>query len=377
MKIGVVVHGPNIIDSGYGQKIIELLKEYGNVSAKLGGTMGRTAVIDKSLENSIDISEKLVPSQSLKYFHDQDKDIIFLLNYGKSSVTGQVFGYKVTSNYFKKIKNNDIPIIQIERPGESDGSIILWNGDAEEIVEKIADQLKLNIVTPSEIYSNHFNEDYEDSTSKRLIHGVSSGENIMVNGVIIGKATEDNITLIADDGIIVDIKGGKIKSHGIEKLGKIDLNNAVVKTGLLRKSNVSPRIMKKTKRNTNFKIGFLNHAGEDVYSYNDFDLVVSVGDDTTLISSDILYRFDIPVIGITDGDLDKVVEHGFKSNDSIIFKVSQGFDDVVGHKIHEKIFKRKNCLEMDQFQYRQELINYIKDEIIEILNNMNSKYIIE
>ena len=58
MRIGVVVHGPNIIDSGYALKLMEFLKQYGDVSARLGGTMGRTAVIDASLENMIDISRK-------------------------------------------------------------------------------------------------------------------------------------------------------------------------------------------------------------------------------------------------------------------------------------------------------------------------------
>ena len=135
MKIGVVVHGPNIIDSGYALNLINLLKEYGEVSARLGGTMGRTAVIDASLEEIIDISRKLVPSDSLKIFHDDCVDVIFLLNYGKSDVTGQVFGYKVYNHYVNKINDNTIPVIQIERPGEDDGSIIPWN-DNLDIVEK-------------------------------------------------------------------------------------------------------------------------------------------------------------------------------------------------------------------------------------------------
>lgn len=377
MEIGVVVHGPNIIDSGYGLKIIELLKEYGNVSARLGGTMGRTAVIDSSLENIIDISEKLVPSQSLKRFHDQNKDIIFLLNYGKSPVTGHVFGYKVLNHYFNKIQENNIPVIQIERPGETDGSMILWNGEAGDIVDKIANELELKKITPQEIYNNYFKEDFKDSTTKRFIHGVSIGENIMVNGIVIGKAIDNSIVLVAENNVIVDIEGGEIKPHGIEKLGKIDLNSAIVKTGLLRKSNVSPRILKKNKNDSVFKIGFLNHAGEDVYSYNDCNLVITIGDDTTLISSDILYRFGIPIIGITDGDLDKVVQHGFKSEDSIVFKVDEGFDDIVGMEIYNSIFNKKNILELEHDWNYEEIKNHIRNRIIEILNNMNCKYIFE
>ena len=103
-----MVHGPNIIDSNWALKLINLLSGYGDVSARLGGTMGRTAVIDGSLEDIIDISKKLVPSDSLKLFNDADVDVIFLINYGKSDVTGQVFGYKVYNHYLSKINKNNI-----------------------------------------------------------------------------------------------------------------------------------------------------------------------------------------------------------------------------------------------------------------------------
>ncbi|MCL2687416.1 MAG: DUF2117 domain-containing protein, partial [Methanobrevibacter sp.] len=88
MKIGIVVHGPNIIDSGCALKIINILKDFGEIHCRLGGTMGRTAVIDASLENLIDISSKRLPSDSVKLFIKEKMDIIFLLNYGKSEITG-------------------------------------------------------------------------------------------------------------------------------------------------------------------------------------------------------------------------------------------------------------------------------------------------
>ncbi|MDO5848856.1 MAG: DUF2117 domain-containing protein [Methanobrevibacter sp.] len=369
MDIGVVVHGPNIIDSGYAKIIIDYLRDFGSVSARLGGTMGRTAVIDSSLENVIDISRKLVPSESLKLFNDDGKDMIFLLNYGKSDVTGQVFGYKVVNHYFDKIKENDIPLIQIERPGEDDGSVILWNGDAEDVADEIACKFNLNRVTPEEIYEKHFGMDFEDNRIHRLIHGVSPGENIMVNSVIIGKSTSDRLVLIAEDGYIVDIEGGILKPHGVEKLSKVDLDKAIIKTGLLRKSDVKPRILEKGSENESYRVAFVDHAGEDIYRYRDADLVVTVGDDTTLISSDILYRFEIPIIGITDGDLDKVVEHGFKTPGSIIFELESGFDDVAGKEIFNGIFNNSPILEFGS----DEKID-MKQAIIEILNNMNCKY---
>lgn len=375
MKIGVVVHGPNIIDSGYAVKIIDLLKEFGDVSCRLGGTMGRTAVIDNFLEDTIDISRKLVPSDSIKIFHDNNADIIFLLNYGKSEVTGQVFGYKVVNHYFDKITESPTPIIQIERPGEEDGSIISWSGELNELTSKLANILGLNIVSPDEVYEKHFKKDkIEDNKTERIVHGVSPDENIMVNSVVIGKSNSDKLTLIAEDGYIVDIKGGVLKEHGLEKLGKIDLDSAIIKTGLLRKAKVTPRVINNKKQSDIFKLAFLDHAGEDVYKFKDVDAVVTVGDDTTLISSDILYRFNIPIIGITDGDLDKVVEDGFKTKNSIIFELESGHDDIIGGEIFNKLFKNNLILEIPKSQYN---IEEITEKIIELLNNIKCKYKIE
>lgn len=365
MRIGVVVHGPNIIDSGYALKLIELLEGYGEVHARLGGTMGRTAVIDASLEDVIDITRKLVPSDSLKIFHDDKVDVIFLLNYGKSDVTGQVFGYKVYNHYKNKISKNDIPVIQIERPGEADGSVICWNGDLE-MAEELSQKLDLAIVTPEEVYENHIKQD-NAGLNQRIVHGVSPGENIMVNSVVIGKTDSDKLTLIAKDNHIVDIVGGKLKSHGLEKLGEVDLDSAIIKTGLLRHAKVTPRVIESDKSNE-FKVAFLDHAGEDVYRFRDSNLVITVGDDTTLISSDILYRFDIPVIGITDGDLDKVVEDGFKVKDSIIFEVESGFDDICGQNIKRELFGGGEV----SFDFTD--IGDVFSKVEEIIKNINCKY---
>ena len=35
MRIGIVVHGPNVIDSGCALKLINLIKDYGEVSVRL------------------------------------------------------------------------------------------------------------------------------------------------------------------------------------------------------------------------------------------------------------------------------------------------------------------------------------------------------
>ncbi|RBQ23701.1 hypothetical protein ALNOE001_07660 [Candidatus Methanobinarius endosymbioticus] len=447
MKIGIVVHGPNIIDSGHALKIINFLENFGEVSCILGGTMGRTAVIDAYLENKIDISTKRLPSESLSSFVNKGMDVIFLLNYGKSSITGHTFGYKVINNALSNLNKNNqdnknISIIQIERPGEDDGSIISWNGKELDLSKKLSKFLNLSILNSKSIKNKYieresnglkleYNKDKkitdknlsESKDSKvRYIHGVSPNENIFVNGVVIGKSNSEFLSLISKNGKIVDIIGGIIKPHGLEKLGNIDIDKVVVKTGLLRRSKPKPRIINngseknleehnvnEDKKNINLnnnlknntlKIAFIDHAAEDIYNLKDCDLAITVGDDTTLIASDILYRFNIPIIGITDGDLDKVLESGYITENSSIIELKSGFDDIVGKSIFKEIFKSKDCINLDiaidmdlnnhndnnkvlqmNIEYlnklKNEKIEDFKNEVLKIVNNITSQYIIK
>ncbi|MBU4535477.1 MAG: DUF2117 domain-containing protein [Euryarchaeota archaeon] len=367
MRIGVVVHGPHIVDSGHALKIIQLLQGYGEVKARLGGTMGRTAVHDAHLENIIDISSKRLPSASVDKFHDEGYDVLFLINYGKSSITGHGFGYKV----FKRSRTKTA-LIQIERPGEADGSVIPWRKSLRPLAREIASKTGLKLVLPSRIIKEIFHEGtdcghQQGSKTYRKLVGVAPDENIFLNGIVVGKSTSEEVILVSENGTLTGIIGGEIKPHGVEKLGSIDLNKAVVKTGLLRRSNVIPRIIESTSNNSKINISFLNHAAEDVYLLKNADYVVTIGDDTTLVAADILYRFNVPIIGITDGDLDQVVENGFKTSGSMIIELESGWDDIIGEKIFFELFKGKQTLEIND-------IENFKREILHIINNTAAKY---
>lgn len=371
IKIGVVVHGPQIVDTGYAVKILELLKKYGEVKAILGGTMGRTAVIDAELENIIDIGHKLLPSQSIDML-SKNSDLVVLMNYGKSSVTGYAFGYKV----FKRCDGNP-NLLQIERPGEDDGTVIFWKDDLKPIAELIATDLDLQLLSSANIIDKMEGSEVKDIIKSdnivyRKIAGVSADENILLNGIVVGKSSSDDVTLVAEEGRITKILGGVIKNHGVEKLGRIDLETAVIKTGLLRRSKIKPRIiepiMPKFKKNdSKLNISYLSHAAEDIYKLKDSDLVVTVGDDTTLVAADILYRFNVPIIGITDGDLDRVVEEGFQTVGSMIVELESGWDDIIGKKIFLELFNGKQTMEIEN-------IENFKSKIIQIISNTTSRY---
>ena len=329
--------------------------------------MGRTAVIDASLEDTINIEKKLLPSQSISYM-TKNNDIVFLLNYGKSTITGHTFGYKVFN------KTDNAPLVQIERPGEDDGCMIIWNSDIDiQLVETISNILNLPIVSKTKatnMVESLTGYSHEDDIIKRKVAGVSAGENIMMNGIIIGKATDDQLIIYSKDNQIIRMEGGKIKQHGLEKLGKVDLSTAIIKTGLLRKSdNIKPRIIKKEKTQRITAV-YLDHAADDIYQYKDENIIVSVGDDTTLLSSDILYRFNTPIIGITDGDLDKIVEEGFKLENSIIIQVESGYDDIMGRLIFDKIFHNNIIIEVESF-------DKLKENILKLLDDNISYNIID
>ena len=365
LKIGVIVHGPKIIDSGCAEKIIKILGDYGEVTCRLGGTMGRTAVIDAHMEDIINIEDKLLPSQSINLL-SEDNDVLFLLNYGKSIITGHTFGYKVLNNACKNIN-----LIQIERPFEEDGVIIQWNDfKNESLIKDLSKRLHLKVISSIEAINTvreltGFNE--VEGTVKRKVAGVSPGENIMMNGIIIGKVTDNHLTIIARNNEIIKMVGGEIKKHGVEKLGQVDLTKAIIKTGLLRTTdNIKPRSIKHVP-NKHLKAVFLNHAAEDIYKYNFADVLVSIGDDTTLLSSDILYRFNIPIIGITDGDLDKVVLKGFKLDESLIIQLPSGYDDKVGAWIHEKIFNNEESIEIRS-------IDNLKEKVLNLIDKSGLKF---
>ena len=95
MKISLVIHGPEVIDSGEAKRVLEKLSCIGKVEARLGGIMGKTAVLDARLENVIDISRHLKPSACIEYSFGVS-DLVCLLNRGKTVETGRVFGEMVT-----------------------------------------------------------------------------------------------------------------------------------------------------------------------------------------------------------------------------------------------------------------------------------------
>ena len=374
MKIGVVIHGPEVIDSGQAKAILDILSAEGEVSAKLGGTMGRTAIIDAGLENVIDTSQRLKPSESIGAL-SATSDVIFLLNHGKTTETGRAFGSIVISN-LKDMDNK--PIIQIERPGCQDGEMISWNTSTSTYAKKMSSVLGMKMSEQPILTAAPVQIENDGKRTIRRISGVHAGENILVNGVVIGRAESKNIGIVVENGFVTSIEGGTVKVHGIEKLHDygnnvpIDIKTAWIKSGSLRRSDYTPRIGRGAGSNIGIggKVVMIDHAAEHCFELADgAQFAVTVGDDTTAIAGDVLYRLGIPIIGITDGDFDGLSHNTKIYPGSTILRLRSGHDDIVGRNISEELFDGKNACTFDTHEaLERKVMDIAGDSIISFVH---------
>ncbi len=356
MEIGVVIHGPDVVDSGMAKKILDKLSVYGNISAIMAGTIGKTAVLDAHLENIIDIRKSLKPSRCIEEFF-RTKDIVILLNHGKTTINGILFANIVMS---KLVDRNIKPLVHIERPGLPDGKIVPWNSKSTDFALEIAKFLELEITDIPELVTPISVENHGQRII-RNVYGVHTGEKIMINGIIVGFAQCEDIQIITENGFIKNIKGARIKEHGLEKLHRyeqkipIDLNSCWVKSGPLRGNNFSvrknmtelkyPSDQEKSTLDTGDKIKavLIDHEAERSFELAESaQVAVTIGDDTTDIAGDILYRLRIPIIGITDGDIDGFSHNKHIYPGSTVLRLQSGSDDIIGKKIKEQIFNGKD-----------------------------------
>jgi len=363
MRIGIILHGPEIVDEGEAERIIGILGIEHDIIAKLGGTMGRTAVLDAGLEDVIDISRGLTPSETINALKD-GIDIAVLLNHGKTLETGRHFGRIVASKI-----TSSIPFVHIERP-DSDGRIIYYDLQAKRCAEHIRNVLIRHgdHDLPIEM-SSPLPQKVENDGDRiiRRISGALPGENIRLNGIIIGHAASEHPEIVCKDGRVVELRGGIIKPHGLEKLEnrRIDLAMARVKTGNIRRSHRIPR--KKTVKNRGKLVALIDHCAESTFELvKDAGFVITVGDDTTAIAADILARLGIPIIGITDGDLDSILEDTEVPEGSVIIRVMEGFDDIAGKEVSEKVMCGSQNIIMNEDELLAGILGLVKKYLVNV-----------
>ncbi|NJD53675.1 MAG: DUF2117 domain-containing protein [Candidatus Methanoperedens sp.] len=365
MRIGIILHGPEIVDIGSARKIIDIFKKEHDVIARLGGTMGRTAVLDAGLENVIDISKGLTPSETIIALKN-DIDLAILLNHGKTLDTGRYFGRIVASKL-----DNLLPFVHIESP-DSNGRIIYYYPSSKRCAEFVRNFLAKYDenyplpVEPGTPGPSHVRIDGDSVI--RSIGGAFIGENIRLDGVVIGEIITPDVGIVCRGGKITGLEGIRAKPHGLEKLENrtIDLFTSKVKTGGIRRTRSKPRI-KGISKYPNNKIAIIDHAAESTFELvHDAGLVITMGDDTTIIAADILARLGIPVIGIIDGDIDNVLPNTVVPEGSIIIRVRPGFDDVVGREVSREIMQRKQQIMHDKDDLTAKILAIAEKYVVEV-----------
>jgi hypothetical protein len=147
-----------------------------------------------------------------------------------------------------------------------------------------------------------------------------------------------SVLIKAVDGKISEIKGAEVKFHGLEKIPpSLNLEKAVIRSGTIRRTKAEPRVIPCLGN----EVVLIDHCAEEVFEIaKESCAAVIVGDDTTTIAGDILYRLGIPYVGVIDGDLDGISRSLEKRPEgSVIFKLKPGYDDVVGVYIKQEIFQ--------------------------------------
>jgi hypothetical protein len=349
-KIAVVVHGPEVVDSGSALKLINYLKRFGTVKAVLGGTMGRVAIIDAGLESVIAISPWRRPSRSIRDL-EPSSDILILLTRAKSRETSLAFGSMVAAAAAVAK-----PLILIDCGGKLVAGLA---GKADEMTEKIAADLGLENLEPPPLQGAFRRED----ETVRTLAGVMPGELISVNGIVVAKAQESSVEITAREGKIVRIKGAEIKHHGLEKLPGIDLEKAIIRSGKIRRTLALPRL----REGRGDGAAFIDHGAEDAFQEaQGASVVVTVGDDTTAIAGDILARLGVPVIGLVDGDIDMLAEKTVMLPGSVVIRVEPGYDDLVGKHVKEEIFHGKSRAPFQADELIEKIIEAAGDRVVRV-----------
>jgi len=145
--------------------------------------------------------------------------------------------------------------------------------------EIVAENLCLELLewSPNLMCNSH-----DNNAMKRRLIGVLPGELISVNGVVIAKAIESDIEIRARNGKIIDINGAIMKNHGLEKLPPLDLDKAIIRSGIIRRTEAIPRI--RDSRGNGAAV--IDHCAESAFEAAiGCHVVLTMGDDTIAICS--------------------------------------------------------------------------------------------
>ena len=349
-RYGVVIHGPEAVDTGLALRLISILARTGRVKAVMSGYTGVAAVVDAGLEKRIDISQRRRPSVTILEM-DEEVDVLVLVNSAKTRESALRFGSIVFSRVEGRIGG---PLIQVD-----DGIIVDWTGKSRDFSELLAEELKCEVITsPTARWE-------QPESGWRGLGGVIPGENVWVNGVVVGRATTGSVFISKDGSGHLIAKGMDLKPTGVKRLGRFDVQKAHIRSGSVRRTE-PPKTRYLTSEGKG-GVYLVDHNAESaVYDCREAVLVITVGDDTSRIAGNLLFRFGVPVVAITDGDEDGICAESMLFPGSITIRVRPGTDDTVGAEVRSKLFNGENRImeALAPFQAAQAIIEIAGDRFL-------------
>ena len=306
----MVVHGPEIFDRGDVAWLMDLVVPHRVIVA---GVMARTAAEESGLPVEFNAQP---PSRVISGLDAP----VFLANRGKTAKTGEIFGNIVASRL------RESGLVHLEC---SSRTVYCWNNGNEElagILSGLTGYKKKSL--PSTVQRRE---------NIREIRGCIPGEAVYVNGIVIGRATAEVVTLQREGPGIEPLSGLEPKPHGLEKVSlysDFDISTAWCKSGPIR--SAAPRMKERAPRKGHVLI--IDHCGHEIYAKIPEDCcgVLSIGDDTTGVCGHICSHRGIPVLGIVDGDRDAIVPSAFAPG-SVVLEMVGERDDDAGKEIAGKV----------------------------------------
>jgi hypothetical protein len=338
-RICIRFHMPGIFDSGWALRLLDTLRRHGEVEALLTGTTGTTALLDAKMENDVKIIRERW-SAWLRRNRGWDVAITATHTVDPERLKAECFHISRIVPW--------VPLIGIDTYS---GLIVPWAPGTEAFAEVVATELCFKIVAPKDYGTTVWTEGQREY---RRVLGVSEGDWILIDWLVVGKARSKEVVVVKENGRVSEIIGAEVKRHGLEKLGDFDLGAAKIDTVRVLRGHVDNRRSMKVEKLD--RVALINHCGYDVYGFVERKIsgAVTIGDDTTAIVGDILSRYSIPVIGITDGDADGLIEEPHYAKGSVILRVAK--DDAFGGIILDKIFGSQTVIDGKMGTIRERVI---------------------
>ncbi|MDO5652655.1 MAG: DUF2117 domain-containing protein [Brachymonas sp.] len=318
--IGILFHGPEVFDSGWAARFMQAFPD---ARTMLAGTMSRTALFDSGLQGVEAPGLMCSPAAQMLAV---DCEVILLATRSKSTEAGLALGKIVAQKMA-----HGLPFVQAECTGLQ---YAVHAGSCPVEVVSALQQLGFAQTASPEAKIDTWRE---GTRLYRRMHTAQAGDYVLVNGIFIGHAQGGEVVLATEGRQIVEVRGVDVKEHGLEKIERFGgVNLATVKlasTAQLRSDAVEARIETSEGKG----VVFIDHAGMHVYELTkDCAGAVTVGDDTTAVTADILRRFGIPVVGVVDGDGDKLHTSGGFAPGSVVLTVKA--DDEAGLRVQKELF---------------------------------------